>query len=135
MDNCQRCNMPEQYGCGCTSQEMNKWRAEKIIALQARVAELEAERDEADDLAKSAFADGASNNIRLAEAAYRIKLLETRAEAAEALLSETVKAVEQEMLRVCNEYSKKGNMAAATAIHDTWLCVQTALAAIQEDRG
>jgi hypothetical protein len=41
MDDCQRCNMPEKYGCACDPQEVNKWRAEKIIALQARVAELE----------------------------------------------------------------------------------------------
>ena len=51
-------------------------RCSDYAALQARVAELEAERDEADDLAKAAFADGASNNIRLAEAAHRIKELE-----------------------------------------------------------
>lgn len=50
----------------------------KVLALETRLAEVEKERDEADDLAKAAFADGASNNIRLAEAAHRIKLLETR---------------------------------------------------------
>ena len=40
-----------------------------------RIEALIKERDEADDLAKAAFADGASNNIRLAETAHRIKAL------------------------------------------------------------
>ena len=40
-----------------------------------RIEALTKERDEADDLAKAAFADGASNNIRLAETAHRVKTL------------------------------------------------------------
>ena len=43
-----------------------------------RIEALIAERDEADDLAKAAFADGASNNIRLAETSYRVKWLEAK---------------------------------------------------------
>ena len=81
-----RCRCHEAYtgrgmhdpDCQCDSADAVKAVSEEIAALQARVAELEAERDEADDLANAAFADGASNNIRLAEAAHRIELLETR---------------------------------------------------------
>ena len=43
-----------------------------------RIEALTKERDEADDLAKAAFADGASNNIRLAETSYRVKWLEAK---------------------------------------------------------
>ena len=51
-----------------------------------RIEALIKERDEADDLAKAAFADGASNNIRLAETSYRVKWLEAKlAKAVEAL--------------------------------------------------
>ena len=51
-----------------------------------RIEALVKERDEADDLAKAAFADGASNNIRLAETSYRVKWLEAKlAKAVEAL--------------------------------------------------
>jgi len=63
--------MPEKYGCACDPQEVNKWRAEKIIALQARVAELEAERD--------AWQERAAMSVR-------------GRKAAESLLSEAVKA-------------------------------------------
>ena len=110
-------------------------RADEIERLQARVAELEAERDEADDLANAAFADGASNNILLAEAAHRIKLLETRAEAAEALLSETVKAAIKEATlsrlahlgdaleaaawKARNKCDRKGEYALGQACYDT----------------
>lgn len=47
-------------------------------AAADRIEALIAERDEADDLAKAAFADGASNNIRLAETSYRVKWLEAK---------------------------------------------------------
>ena len=51
-----------------------------------RIEALTKERDEADDLAKAAFVDGASNNIRLAETSYRVKWLEAKlAKAVEAL--------------------------------------------------
>jgi hypothetical protein len=58
------------------------------LCLEAadRIEALTKERDEADDLAKAAFADGASNNIRLAETSYRVKWLEAKlAKAVEAL--------------------------------------------------
>jgi len=45
------------------------------LAAADRIEALTKERDEADDLAKAAFADGASNNIRLAETAHRIEAL------------------------------------------------------------
>ena len=47
-----------------------------------RIEALTKERDAADDLAKAAFADGASNNIRLAETSYRVKWLEAKLEKA-----------------------------------------------------
>ena len=49
--------------------------ADRIEQLAVTNEALTKERDEADDLAKAAFADGASNNIRLAETAHRIKAL------------------------------------------------------------
>jgi hypothetical protein len=49
MSDCPRCNHPEQYGCGCTTQEMNDWRADEITALQARLAEVENTLGLADD--------------------------------------------------------------------------------------
>jgi len=51
-----------------------------------RIEALTKERDEADDLAKAAFADGASNNIRLAETSYRVKWLEAKLAKAEEVL-------------------------------------------------
>lgn len=51
-----------------------------------RIEALTKERDEADDLAKAAFADGASNNIRLAETSYRVKWLEAKLAKAVAFL-------------------------------------------------
>ena len=59
---------------------------ETRLAAADRIEALTKERDEADDLAKAAFADGASNNIRLAETSYRVKWLEAKlAKAVEAL--------------------------------------------------
>ena len=58
-----------------------------------RIEALTKERDEADDLAKAAFADGASNNIRLAETSYRVKWLE--AKLAKAVEGQKVNALEQ----------------------------------------
>jgi hypothetical protein len=60
--------------------------------------------------------------------ADRIEELEAELAECEARL---VKAVEQEMVRVCNAYAKDGNMIAATAIHDAWLCVQDTLAELK----
>ena len=57
---------------GCNLQQRDGERAAK------RIEALTKERDEADDLAKAAFADGASNNIRLAETSYRVKWLEAK---------------------------------------------------------
>ena len=60
--------------------------ADRIEQLAVTNEALTKERDEADDLAKAAFADGASNNIRLAETSYRVKWLEAKlAKAVEAL--------------------------------------------------
>jgi hypothetical protein len=57
-----------------------------MLEAAGRLDVLDGERDEADDLAKAAFADGASNNIRLAETSYRVKWLEAKlAKAVEAL--------------------------------------------------
>ena len=65
---------------GCNLQQRDGERAAD------RIEALTKERDEADDLAKAAFADGASNNIRLAETSYRVKWLEAKlAKAEEAL--------------------------------------------------
>ena len=65
--------------CQCDSAEAVKVVASRIEALTKKL-------DEADDLAKAAFADGASNNIRLAETSYRVKWLEAKlAKAVEAL--------------------------------------------------
>ena len=47
-----------------------------------------------------------------------------------AVLQELEKSVEQEMARVCNEYAKSGNMIAATAVHDAYLCVQSHLSRV-----
>ena len=52
--------------------------AARIEQLVATNEALTKERDEADDLAKAAFADGASNNIRLAKTSYRVKWLEAK---------------------------------------------------------
>ena len=52
--------------------------ADRIKQLAVTNEALTKERDEADDLAKAAFADGASNNIRLAETAHRVKWLEAK---------------------------------------------------------
>ena len=65
--------------CECDSAEAVKIVADRIKALTK-------ERDEADDLAKAAFADGASNNIRLAETSYRVKWLEAKLAKAVAFL-------------------------------------------------
>lgn len=54
---------------GCNLQQRDGERAAD------RIEALTKGRDEADDLAKAAFADGASNNIRLAETSYRVKAL------------------------------------------------------------
>ncbi len=59
----------------------------RLVAAD-RIEALTKERDEADDLAKAAFADGASNNIRLAETSYRVKWLEAK-------LAKAVEAMEQ----------------------------------------
>ena len=47
-----------------------------------------------------------------------------------AVLQELENYVKQEMARVCNEYAKRGNMIAATAVDDAWLCVQSHLARV-----
>jgi hypothetical protein len=59
-----------------------------------RIEALTKERDEADDLTKAAFADGASNNIRLAETSYRVKWLEAKLAECEARLSKAVELLE-----------------------------------------
>jgi len=70
---------------------------ETRLAAADRIEALTKERDEADDLAKAAFANGASNNIRLAETSYRVKWLEAKlakaVEAAEQLASDAVPCV------------------------------------------
>lgn len=43
---CPRCKRDESYGCTCTSQEMVKWQADRIDALEAalRASEVDAEK-------------------------------------------------------------------------------------------
>jgi hypothetical protein len=50
----------------------------------------------------------------------------------EAINAALREAIEQEIIRFCNAYAKNGNMIAATAIHDAWLCAQRILPAIKE---
>ena len=68
--------------------------ADRIEQLVATNEALTKERDEADDLAKAAFADGASNNIRLAETSYRVKWLEAKLAKAVGALDDIVKDCE-----------------------------------------
>ena len=78
-----------------------------------RIEALTKERDEADDLAKAAFADGASNNIRLAETSYRVKWLEAKlAKAVEAL--EKAEAYAEELEAARAERAKAVDRAIAT---------------------
>lgn len=48
-------------------------------------------------------------------------------------LQEVLKVVEESMVKTCNFYAKEGNMMAATAIHDAYLCVEEALTKEFED--
>jgi uncharacterized coiled-coil protein SlyX len=85
-------------------------------AAADRIEELEANIN-----LKADFIDATMN--QLAASDQRIAELEAK----------LAKAVEQEMVRVCNAYAKDGNMIAATAIHDAWLCVQDTLAELNYD--
>ena len=68
--------------------------AARIEQLVATNEALTKERDEADNLAKAAFADGASNNIRLAETSYRVKWLEAKLAENEVRLRKAVELLE-----------------------------------------
>jgi len=86
---------------------------ETRLAAADRIEALTKERDEADDLAKAAFADGASNNIRLAETSYRVKWLEAKlAKAVEAL--EKAEAYAEELEAARAERAKAVDRAIAT---------------------
>jgi hypothetical protein len=37
MDDCPRCQQPEQYGCGCTTLEIAEWRKNRIVELESVV--------------------------------------------------------------------------------------------------
>ena len=94
----------------------NKYRLEFIVEQADRIEELEA------DL----------RTTKISEAFWRDgwHALDQDKRGVEAKLA---KAVEQEMVRVCNAYAKDGNMIAATAIHDAWLCVQDTIAELNYD--
>tara|TARA_R110000851_G_scaffold178010_10_gene324947 strand:- start:929 stop:1228 length:300 start_codon:yes stop_codon:yes gene_type:complete len=39
MDDCPRCQQSEQYGCGCTTLEISKWRADEIERLRTELTD------------------------------------------------------------------------------------------------
>ena len=75
-DTIARQNIAPNAGCNIDGKFYDVRNLVHLASSQAdRIEALTKERDEADDLAKAAFADGASNNIRLAETAHRVKTL------------------------------------------------------------
>ena len=72
MSDCLRCNQPEQYGCGCTTQEMNDWRADEITRLTADLAT--ARRDAWERAASTAY-DEWMNGTPVAEIPAKIRAL------------------------------------------------------------
>jgi hypothetical protein len=86
-DTIARQNIAPNAGCNIDGKFYDVRNLVHLTSSQAdRIEALTKERDEADDLAKAAFADGASNNSRLAETSYRVKWLEAKlAKAVEAL--------------------------------------------------
>jgi len=64
---CLRCGQNEAYGCNCTSQEMAKFYADRIEALEAENARLKLAVSHANDHADAAIADKDAAEAKLAK--------------------------------------------------------------------